>query len=1384
MSLHPQIRRTLEAFHQRRLRLLWVRILCSSLALLLGGGLFFGLFDWGFLLPDPLRLGLSITLYLLVLLNLIWRGLLPALQPSDPRSVARQIESLHPTPHHQFLAAVELGLDSRSETLDSPEFRERIQVLGAGAGSETLPMQALPWRRIRADLLAASLAACALGAILLATHGNFSISLLRTLAPTAPIERLSRFQITVLQPSAPRGLVPSDEKLTIEASVAGPTPTSPTLEWIAPEGRTVHAMTPSESGRFIAQVPVGNAPAAFRIRAGDARTRTFPVQPTPRPSAVRFEKTIQPPVYSGISTQTVSEADGHLRALFGSSASLNIELSEAVSAASLILHRGEQTESVPLPITQPTRILQHQLPIDDSLSYHLQLVSAKTGFASLPAPQHEIRAETDLPPTLTLDAPRQDQTLRLGLTVEVHLQAGDDLGLVQLRQRLQINGGPWHDLPARSLQEKNFELRESWDPLHHGAKPGDLLITQFVAIDSLGQVAESRSVRITLLQPEADPKRSRDLALSRQVQEQLQSLVKETRDASSALTEFRSQTDSQSPNLIRRDQSAGTAQRAAQDALQKAADARLTVAQAIRENSDPASGAFLQDLAHLLNRLQFSLLETARDSLLEAMDPSTSRQADRKEAVRVALDSIGKANAQATQLHEAFKPQLAALESATAAENAKALAAEQRAIAEASGTTEPAAEPPKTNDPEHKRRQQINEAAVRALQKDLSLLKEHASGDRSVQERLKATQDELQKRRIQIEKSLVMDEVGPNAKQVAVALAEGLEKTHSNLESLSPALEQSAAKARESLARTKESTADHLQKLGRNLESLTKRTDLSPAAKQAQIALQTAAEAASVQAEATLQSSLDPTKAAWASDLNTAARALRALASPPSAPSPEATTLAGLAQMLRPLETSARLQDAGQKANALGQHRDPDSIAQPKSDLNRSLDVLERAASHSGLTPEAQGHLQKALGSDATKRLRINPSAGPESMDPGATPREDATALAEQLDQAAALAAEAVSQARQALHKAAPSASEEFKRLAAEAALAGEQNKRLAQTLPAPSPDSPNTPSPANSNPAEPAQTVSDAQKQENLQNRQRMGARESLLQEANQQDLLSEEGRQRARDADAANALLKNADKASESLQKAAESRDAQQQAGLLQEAATQQKQAAQQLAQIAEHLKNLEDGNTDEIAKSRKALREAEAQAGLSRSLEASQKRSEELAKISNATRDEAKQKLEELLRNANPEGSSRGKSQANTPGKPGSREASALQKALDSLNQETPSGKELPSSTASSLAEAAKANQDAQRNNRLQKSTRESANGSGDQAAASMENEAQDGPGLDTLPSLSRSGSSDWGKLPRRLAKDLMEGKRETPGGEYQTAIESYFRAIAEKARGPAQ
>jgi hypothetical protein len=60
------------------------------------------------------------------------------------------------------------------------------------------------------------------------------------------------------------------------------------------------------------------------------------------------------------------------------------------------------------------------------------------------------------------------------------------------------------------------------------------------------------------------------------------------------------------------------------------------------------------------------------------------------------------------------------------------------------------------------------------------------------------------------------------------------------------------------------------------------------------------------------------------------------------------------------------------------------------------------------------------------------------------------------------------------------------------------------------------------------------------------------------------------------------------------------------------------------------------------------------------------------------------------------------------------------------------------------------------------------------------ASRGMDFEPLPEIQDLTKRDWGKLPPKLAQDLLEGSRESVSPEYRSAIETYFRVIAQKAR----
>jgi hypothetical protein len=74
-------------------------------------------------------------------------------------------------------------------------------------------------------------------------------------------------------------------------------------------------------------------------------------------------------------------------------------------------------------------------------------------------------------------------------------------------------------------------------------------------------------------------------------------------------------------------------------------------------------------------------------------------------------------------------------------------------------------------------------------------------------------------------------------------------------------------------------------------------------------------------------------------------------------------------------------------------------------------------------------------------------------------------------------------------------------------------------------------------------------------------------------------------------------------------------------------------------------------------------------------------------------------------------------------------------------------------------------------------------GASTAASSSSSGQDpqaaGGDAEGLAGLNAQADKAWGKLPAQMAKDLTEGKKESAPAEYQSQVEAYFKAIAERS-----
>jgi hypothetical protein len=153
-----------------------------------------------------------------------------------------------------------------------------------------------------------------------------------------------------------------------------------------------------------------------------------------------------------------------------------------------------------------------------------------------------------------------------------------------------------------------------------------------------------------------------------------------------------------------------------------------------------------------------------------------------------------------------------------------------------------------------------------------------------------------------------------------------------------------------------------------------------------------------------------------------------------------------------------------------------------------------------------------------------------------------------------------------------------------------------------------------------------------------------------------------------------------------------------------------------------------------------------------------------FSGATASQLAQALDQLDRSTNsPAGPSSASAAASSPSasppSPAGASAAALQPASQSLSRQLAQARSASAATSPSDSPV---------------SFSESAESPMGAALAAGDLPYQPLPGAAAAP------GSEWGKLPPQLAKDMMQGSRDTVAPEHRAMVDAYFRAIAERAR----
>ena len=1249
--LEPITLYKLKAFAKRRNRFIAIRGICAVLATILAAMTVVAFIDLLFVLADWARIALSLTGYGLALLVLYETSLRWFLRPADLRQLARMFEAGHDELDEKVLSAVELGQSPTKQVHDSEQlralFQKRVALLVKNYRLKVL----LPASLVRRWPIMAVAVVVLCIALTTIPELRYAQLMARAFAPTANIARVSSLKIRIVEPADPEPIVPQGDPLTIVAELSRPSDSEVFIETFADQpaavgqprqAPTIIQAEPLGRQRYAATVAVAHESLTYRVFVEKASTRQYTVRSQRRPHATKFHKTYHYPAYSRLEDKQITEASGDVKALQSSSVDLAIEVDQPVSDAELQIQIGEKRwfdkltilsnvegQTVKLTAVEPT-LLRGKIYIVESGTYRVHLVARETKFENKFAPNYEIAALADLVPDVTIDKPKESVIpaggpggLPSDEIVRLEGAARDDLGLLDVEQLIRVNSGPWDRVALAAEAGKQYIIKKDWDLLPLELKPGDQVSTKLAATDLKGNRGESLVTQITIGSPGFSVKHLENREIRKHLQQSLQQLADASKQMNQDFQSFREQLRATPPPLgvpsgtwgsnpgdtarlheisLRTQVSAQQVESLAQTAWNAMDDATR-----IAESRIEADDMIL--LGRMLSRLRHDALAEAqgyRRGLDNTANPP-QEQIDR------AADAAGRVEGLANQLRYSHQNILAHLQAQNSSREIHRLRNNYDDMLEqARRDTQQAPRAPGGGDEDTRKnawrrlaRQQSAAAKeqqiIEEMLDDLSLYAE--SGQAKQAERVR---DKLANQRGQTEEILKQEEPGSKLTERGGDVRNNLREAADSLRNIEQTLRNQARKSRDELTGSLAMSADELaqlkwkvEDLARNqnaLRDLQNRPNVEPQ-QMTQLRQQTAA--ASDLAEHRWRSAsgqfsdraaiedVRPTPeyqlVADTADTTAAVNALHTTATDTAQIEQSATALAHIEKAYRVLESGHGFIEAGRALDEMtAQERwdfaQADAFTQPLNywdDWEKRFRTLPNQLKAAELPGEIRKDLQKAIDSepfravDAEAQQRDNPDGGRRPV------AQQMETLARALADVSRQIGPYMEEARKVIAKYAPSLVDQLHAVSKLAEQAETETSQLTGK--------------ADEQPLD--QVRSDAGRL--LSRQQQLNdhietIRGSLRRDANIQDLGRDEGRQRARDADDAIAMLRQPPpKAEDLLQEAALSAEKDSQKRALEQAVSQQNKLNDALDLITQHYENLEAGNPEQT---RIALRQAE--------------------------------------------------------------------------------------------------------------------------------------------------------------------------------------------------
>ncbi|MCO8120740.1 hypothetical protein NHH03_03250 [Stieleria sp. TO1_6] len=529
-DLDPITIATLNAFRRRRGLLLMMRGLGVGLLVFISLALVLATLDYLLFFSDGIRWCASLGIYLVTAVAVWLAGVAP-MRSNDPLEIARHVEAVAPRLREDLVSAVELS-DPESDN-GSAYFRRILQSRVARRIARVDVGSVLPLRLIQRWLLSGGLVAAFCIALMFIPSAQFARRFARAALPGIAIERASRTKVTILNPSPPSGYVAQRDAVGVIARVWGADDDDVMLHWRSADGTSgetimtprvnasdfqpgnapvdelASASSPTDppGGRFAANLSVGSVPIQYRITAGDAITLWHELTPLPRPRVLRFEKLYRLPTYAKLADRSADEEHGDLKALQGSIAEVTVTFDQPVESP--LVRFGTRGTKVQMEAVDDsaTKFLA-KLSIKTSGQYQVDATSVRSGLNNPFSPNNTITPVLDTPPVIHWGDQVNPKQLVSSLDVlPLTVTVQDDLPIERITQEFQLNGGPFTSIEKHiETPDRRIELDWNWDLMDRMGdasesqklSPGDVIQTRMVAVDRRGTRTQSETIELLI----------------------------------------------------------------------------------------------------------------------------------------------------------------------------------------------------------------------------------------------------------------------------------------------------------------------------------------------------------------------------------------------------------------------------------------------------------------------------------------------------------------------------------------------------------------------------------------------------------------------------------------------------------------------------------------------------------------------------------------------------------------------------------------------------------------------------------------------------------------------------------------------------------------------